>query len=319
MSKGFFVTLLMIAILLVSLAGCQQPEETSGVTLSPLQPTATVAALSSPLPALAGTSWPSGRVLYHADPTDVYQIYLVDNGGTPILLTQPPGSAVEPAWSPDKQEIAFSAYTTDQTNIEIYVMNVDGTGRHKVMEDQPRLNWHPDWSPDGTQLLFQSNRDGNFEVYRVNADGSSVQNLTQHPANDGDAAWSPDGSTVVFISDREGTNGMYKMAPDGSDVVPLLSSDWKCALPRWSPDGSMIAFASERDGTWDVYVMNADGTDIRQVTKRPGDNAMPDSDLLFTGEMGDLSWDLFLIHLDGTGLVQLTDTPYSERYPAWAP
>ena len=80
MSKGSGVISLMLVILLVSLTGCQQPEETSGVTLSPLQPTTTVAALSSPLPTLAGTSWPSGRVLYHADPTDVYQIYLVDNG-----------------------------------------------------------------------------------------------------------------------------------------------------------------------------------------------------------------------------------------------
>ncbi len=306
----------VLSVLAWMLLGCRGPEPEYS-PLSPVQP-------SGPPPSAAPENfWPAGRVLYHANPGGVYQVYLVEDGGRPIPLTHTPGSAVEPSWSPDGQTIAFAAYTTDETNLEIYTMRADGTERRKVMDSQPRLNWRPDWSPDGDRLVFQSNRDGNFEIYRVNLDGTSLVNLTNHPANDGDPDWAPDGSAIVFVSDRGGGDGLYKMAPDGSGVVQLLDGSWDCSFPRWSPDGRLIAFTSGRDGTLDIYIIDADGGDVRKVTERPGDNVMPawvgSDSLLFSGEMGDLSWDLFLINVDGSGLVQITSTPESERYPSWAP
>ena len=313
--KFIAVTIALVWVL----AGCQSPEEP---VLTPASPQFPASPLSSPLDKPT-SPWPTGQTLYHSNQSGVYQIYLVDNGRPPIALTEAPGSATEPSWSPDKLEVAFAAYTTDVDNLEIYTMPIGGGEKRKVMPTQPRLNWRPDWSPDGTQLVFQSNRDNNFEIYRVDVGEDSPVNLTNHPANDGDPDWSPDGSTIVFISDRNGPNGLYTMAADGSAIVKLLDGSWSCSFPRWSPDGRLIAFTSKRDGTSDIYVMNADGSNVQPVTDRPGDNVMPawvgDDRLIFSGEMGDLSWDLFLIHLDGSGLVQITDTPESERFPAWAP
>jgi TolB protein len=287
---------------------------------SPLEPQG---ALNSPLPSSSDGRWPAGRVLYHSDQTGLPQIYLVENGGPSQVLTGPPGSAAEPAWSSDRQKVAFAAYTSDPTNIQIFVMAPDGSDRENLTPDQPRLNWRPHWSPDDTQLLFQSNQDGNFEIYKVNADGSGLTNLTNHPSNDGDADWSPDGGSVLFVSDRSGRNGLYVMDPVGSNAIELLDETWDCSYPRWSPDGEWIAFTSKQDGTQDIYVMRADGSELREVTERPGDNVMPawvEGDrLLFSGEIGDDSWDLFMINVDGTGLVQLTRTPDSERFPVWAP
>lgn len=312
MNGGIHRKLIAATIVLIwVLTGCQRSKE----AISPLP-------FSSPLDRPV-SPWPAGRVLYHSNLTGVYQIYLVDNGQPPVVLTHAPGSATEPSWSPNGQKIAFAAYITDATNIEIYTMRADGSERSRVMPIQSRLNWRPDWSPDGTQLLFQSNRDGNFEIYRVTVEGTSLVNITNHPANEGDPDWSPDGSKIVFISDRDGSNGLYTMAEDGSNVTNLLDGSWDCSFPRWSPDGRRIAFTSKRDGTLDIYVINADGSNVQRVTDRPGDNVMPawvgNDQLIFSGEVGDLSWDLFLINVDGSGLVQLTRTPESERFPAWAP
>ena len=323
----FFYSLIAVTIVLTCvLAGCRRSSEK---TTSPLPAPVSVSPSStSPLPSPASSSttspWPAGRVLYHSDQTGVYQIYLVVDGQLAVPLTEAPLGAVEPSWSPDGRRIAFAVHTSE-SGAEVYTMQDDGSDKHRVMTEQPRLNWHPEWSPDGTQLLFQSNRDGNLEIYKVNTDGTSLVNLTNHPDHDYDAAWSPDGCRIAFVSERKGggRGGLYIMAEDGSDVTRVLDKSWDCSFPRWSPDGKQIAFASRKDGTLDIYLMNADGSDVQQVTERVGDNIMSawvgNDRLIFSGDMGDLSWDLFLINVDGSDLVQLTTTSESERYPAWTP
>ena len=69
----------------------------------------------------------------------------------------------------------------------------------------------PRWSPDGKRIAFTSNRDGNYEIYVMNADGSGQRNLTQHRAQDNYAAWSPDSKRIAFISNRGGGYDVYVM------------------------------------------------------------------------------------------------------------
>jgi len=325
-SESYLVRkLIAVAVILLwVVAGCKHGEGTTAP--SPLTQPFVSPVSTSPLPTPVdsfASLWPAGRVLYHSDLTGVFKIYLVVDGQPPLALTQELGGATEPAWSPDGQMIAFTGYTTDPNNVMIYTMRADGSEKRPVMSTQPQRNWRPDWSPDGTQLLFLSNRDGNFEIYKVNVDGTSLVNLTNHPANDRDADWSPDGDQIVFVSDREGRNALYVMAEDGSGVARLLGGSWNCSFPRWSPDGERIAFTSGKDGTLDIYVMNADGSDVQKVTTRSGDNVMPawvgNDRLMFSGDDTGDNWDLFVINVDGSGLVQLMTTTDSERYPAWAP
>ena len=74
----------------------------------------------------------------------------------------------------------------------------------------------PAWSPDGRTIVFVSWRDGNGEVYAMDADGSGPRNLTQNPANDVRPAWSPDGRSIAFVSRRDGNSEIYVMNADGS-------------------------------------------------------------------------------------------------------
>ena len=76
----------------------------------------------------------------------------------------------------------------------------------------------PAWSPDGRKLAFVSRRDGNSEIYVINADGSGQENLTQHPARDSHPSWSRDGRKLAFVSRRDGNSEIYVMNADGSGL-----------------------------------------------------------------------------------------------------
>lgn len=318
--------IIIIAMLLVMVSiGCQPLREVYSPLASPLFPSPQLQETIpiSPSPSVVSSSlWPSGRVLYHSNQTGEYQIYLVVDGGLPVALTSPPGSAVEPSWSPDGQLIAFAAEVPGSEGMSIYTMRPDGTEKRELISSPPYLNWRPRWSPSGEALLFLSNRDGNVEIYKASADGTSLINLTNHPANDLDADWSPDGTRIVFTSSRAGDSGIYVMNADGSGLTKLL--DGECAFPHWSPDGVHIVFACTGSGQdFEIYLISADGSNMKQVTNRVGQSTTPawvgTDRLIFSGEVDDLSWDLFLVNADGSGLVQLTMTQASERFPVWIP
>ena len=104
----------------------------------------------------------------------------------------------------------------------------------------------PAWSPDGRTIVFVSWRDGNGEVYAMDADGSGPRNLTQHPAKDVRPAWSPDGRSIAFVSSRDRQSEIYVMNADGSRKRNLTRDRASDDSPTWSPDGRRIAFLRGR-------------------------------------------------------------------------
>ena len=120
--------------------------------------------------------------------------------------------------------------------------------------------------PDGAQIAFVSTRDGNYEIYVMNAGGGDLRRLTDNPALDWLPAWSPDGEQIAFESSRTGVREIYVMNADGSEQRNLTNSLADDYFPTWSPDGEQIAFESNRDGYPEIYVMNMDGSDVRRIT-----------------------------------------------------
>ncbi len=181
--------------------------------------------------------------------------------------------------------------------------------------------------PASGHIAFVSNRDGNSEIYVMNADGTGLTRLTNDPGSDVSPAWSPDGSRIAFASDRSGNTDIYVMNADGTGVTRLTTtptSAWS-AQPAWC--GHRIAFASDQylAPFTDVYVMNDDGTGVTRLTI---DNATSDEFPTWSPDCSRIAFSLDpdasdaaigIMNADGTRAGGLITGPGRNRYPAWSP
>ena len=165
----------------------------------------------------------------------------------PIVREASPVLGRSPSWLPDRRILYSGCW---QNSCGILVMNDDGAFPRQVVAGTSEIN--PESSPKGQQVAFMSQRQGNWDVYVANLDGSNLRRLTDSPANDGLPAWSPDGRTIAFVTDREGPWAIWAMRPDGSqqrrlfeiggpldgqvrDAAPHESHGWVEERISWAP------------------------------------------------------------------------------------
>ena len=180
-------------------------------------------------------------------------------------------------------------------------------------------------SKTASRIAFSSTRDGNAEIYVMNADGSNPIRLTKVSSPDYAPAFSPDGSRIAFVSERDGNAEIYVMNADGSNPIRLTKASGADADPAWSADGRRIAFASNRDGAAsEIYVMNADGSGQTRVTKSTGRDANPTwspdgTRVAFTSFREGLKESVWTTALDGANQVNITRSKSRDFSPAWSP
>jgi serine/threonine protein kinase/Tol biopolymer transport system component len=240
----------------------------------------------------AASAQRSGIYLANADGSELQQ--LVDNGTSPV-------------WSPNGTQIAFMVRGAGW---EIYVMNADGSGLHKIADGTG-----PRWSPDGRQIVFEAG-----DIYVVNTDGSDRNNLTSTEAGDFKPSWSSSG-TIAFDAAHPDGNKIYSIEADGTNLRQLTSGSGNDHAPIWSPNGGRIAFISLRVGFSAIYIMNADGDSQRQLTKQSGICSSagsiawsPDGSAIAFSSYDGTSNTICVINTDGTGLRQLA----AGVEPAWS-
>jgi Tol biopolymer transport system component len=174
------------------------------------------------------------------------------------------------------------------------------------------------------KVAFVSSRDGNYEIYSMNADGSGQTNLANNAAADLAPAWSPDGTKIAFTSFRDGNAEIYTMNADGTGQTRLTNNTAIDSNPTWSPDSSEILFRSDRDaGDYEIYSMNANGAGQTNLTNSPGvDDApawSPDGSKIAFETVRDGNYEIYSMNPDGTGQTDLTNDPDVDRGPAWSP
>ena len=278
-------------------------------------------------------SWPNGTYLGQMHPfhVDFYRGYAERRGWDACVtwaqdqrnsairglrelgyaVIEPAGGAPPPPGPPPSRLAFVSDHDGD---LEIYVMNADGTGLTQLTHNSDHDSvpaWWPAWSPDGRRLAFASHRDGVWEVYVMNADGTGLTQLTHNSDNNFAPAWSPDGRRLAFLSSRDGDFEIYVMNADGTNQTQLTHTNYEGAgRPAWSPDGRRLAFTFklDRDGNWEIYVMNADGTGLTQLTHNSDRDSAPvwspDGRRLAFHSDRDGDREIYVMNADGTGLTR---------------
>ena len=181
------------------------------------------------------------------------------------LLFQPPArpTAAQPFPTGLTGTIAFmsdrEAPDNPQRRNHIFTLDL-ATGRVTQLTSGGNYHdQHPKWSPDGTRLSFVSTRGGgNFDIYVMNADGSNVQRITDHPANDFDPMWMPDMKSLIFSSERASRSDLYRVWLSDRRVERLTQHFvGRAIMPNVSPDGKSVAFAAQtlqRLNFWEFQV-----------------------------------------------------------------
>jgi Tol biopolymer transport system component len=175
-------------------------------------------------------------------------------------------------------------------------------------------------------IAFQSNRDGNNEVYVMNPDGSDQTRLTFESRNDQRPDVSPNGQQIVFASNRiipdtnpTGDFEIFVMNFDGTDVTQLTFNGAEDSWPRWSPNGQWIAFHSNVSGNFDIYAIRPDGTSLTPVTDYTGLDQFPEWSPNGKQLAIRRDTDLYLIDLDGSNPIQLTAQALINQMASWSP
>ena len=189
-----------------------------------------------------------------------------------------------------------------------------------------RRGEQPARSPDGTKVAFNSIRDGNLEIYVMDADGGNPVNLTRDGAYDQAPAWSPDGQRIAFERSGGGGRGpqIFVMNADGSGVERLThepQASWGRS-PAWSPDGSSIAY----DGDDGISIMDPAGGGMRLVSPEGQfvgqPSWSPDGAWIAYVALDPDDFDishLWVMAADGSGARQLTFGEAWEETPTWSP
>jgi Tol biopolymer transport system component len=135
--------------------------------------------------------------------------------------------------SPDGSRLAYIG-DVGHSKFAIVIEN-QGDGSRQQLTPSDSGNAFPAWSPDGRQIAYSSDMDGNWEIYTVNADGSDLRRQTFDDAADIEPMWSPDGTRIAFASNRNGAYNLFLMDADGTNVQALTTGFWNDEFPKWRP------------------------------------------------------------------------------------
>jgi len=301
-------------------------------------PTATATATSTPTP--THTPYPIEQfeaMLLERAPGDTSStLFLVDGIGTnPQLIDRGVFDAV---YDLSGQKVALvkevtyppnDVYNFESTVTEIFVAPVNNIAEAQQVTFTRIASAHsPSFSPDGNQLVFVSDFDGDDELWLIDLQRENVTQLTDNDSQERDPDWSPDGTRIVYASDfytgtfeitmlefpAQGSNANSGEA--GQNVITQVTNSQGNSLqPKWSDDAQWITLTNDGDGDGDIVIMDKDG--VRRQVLTLNDNGAEDKNPSFTPDgryisfisnREDEKFQAYLISVNGREVIRLTDT-----------
>jgi eukaryotic-like serine/threonine-protein kinase len=323
----------------------------SGVASAPASTSAAPSGSASTAPSAppsggaGGVATPGGTtkrevILFSSHRNNVHdsQIYTMNTDGSgQRILVNAKGHSWGPRVSPDGKFLVFSTVIGTHNNHTATGGGQQGTGHHEIFRaradggDIAQITTSADnvwnnawaWSPDSKFVVFASDRDGNWELYRMAADGSGVTRLTNNPAQDGWPTLTPDGKSIIFASDREGgTSQLYIMDANGQNARRLVFSEAYDTLPSISPDGKTVVYSSQSGSLAEIYLLDLATNATTRLTSTVAMNTDPSfspdgGKIVFTSDR-DGNTNIYVMDRDGKNPKRLTDDPGEDVTPFWA-
>jgi TolB protein len=249
------------------------------------------------------------------------------DGSGKTALSDPNSSLyAEPhVFSPSGTLLAYA----DSVGPKLFVVNADGTNRHALTTDSAD-ELRPIFTCDDSRVIFDTMRDGNWEIYSIGVNGTGLTNLSKSPAFDFVAGLSPDCSRILFESERTGNREIFIMNIDGSGPFQLTNNPGEDYSPFFSPDGKKVGFISRpgSSGEFDLWVINTDGTNLHKVSSPASNGATCcpkyqfssyGNKVLFHSILPGNNFEIFTVNSDGTNLINISNDPASDIGESFKP
>ncbi|MCL2523585.1 MAG: Tol-Pal system beta propeller repeat protein TolB [Betaproteobacteria bacterium] len=262
----------------------------------------------------------STRIAYVVKSRGQYLLQIADADGqgaaTALTSAEP---IISPVWSPDGSQLAYVSFEKKKPIVYVHSL---ASGRRHIAANLKGSNSAPAWSPDGGKLAVVLSKDGNSQIYLVNADGSGApQRLATSTGIDTEPRFAPDGS-LFFTSDRGGSPQIYRMAPGGGTVQRISFEGNYNVSPRPSVDGKTLAFITRRDNRYQLAVMDLTSRQVQVLTDSNKDESpsfAPNGRMiLIATEIGGRGV-LSAVSSDGRIKQRLSVAAGDVREPAWGP
>lgn len=259
--------------------------------------------------------------LTESSPPALYSIDL--QSGETKTLFEGKGYVANPVVSPDGARLAFLRGPGFISH-DLFVMDL-ATNASRQLTRELRSIGGISWTPDGRSLVFSSNRQGLFSLWRIAAAGGGEPELVSPVGPDSvSPSIASSGERMAYLSRRVNIN-LWRYPLEGPSQTPerLVPSTRISTEPDYSPDGNQIVFASERSGSWEIWTCRSDGTQPRQLTNMPGQQSAsprwtPDSKWIIFDSRFEGHADLAMIGAQGEGLKRLTTDTSDEFLPRFS-
>lgn len=235
-------------------------------------PETTATPTDEPVPVAVSGVPPGGRILYAATNVDDgrSRIFALGVGSdrSPAVFVE---DGEQPALRADAERIVYYNTRDDMAGLTSYDPGSGLTLRFTSFAEDSR----PSWSPDGNQIVFASNREGDRR-WRIYAAWAETDGATTNLGFGDSAAWSPTSNQIVFHGCDDSGNGcgLWRVNSGGGDRGTLTSQPGDI-IPAWSPDGQTVVFTSNgRDGNYELYALNTTNRDVTRLTDHPGNDGI---------------------------------------------